>query len=415
MLMKKFTLKMLALAFVVFYIGNVKAQEWNISSESFNSLGDISETITVEGLTIYAASDKLVTVDENSKTLDEMEFTHRLKLGGSGTFSNEGAPVSRVLAFKVTGNTTITIAGMSSSSSADRELVIAVDSMNNEIGRFAAMGSPITKGVFNYVGGAASIYLFSPSSGVNLYYIKAEPTIPDLQEWNISNEAFNALGEIHDTVVVDGLTIYASTDKIVAIDENSKTLDEMEFTHRLKLGGSGTFGEDGMPVSRVLEFKVKGNSTITIIGMSSSGSADRELVIAADSMNNEIGRFAALGTPISKGVFNYEGDAAVIYLFSPSSGVNIYYIKTEPLTTALNQINSAKSVVNVYPNPASDKVYVDYNRPIQVGVYNIAGSLLKSKLIQSKYDYISIGDLQSGIYLIRSQNDNTFAKKLIKK
>jgi len=41
--------------------------------------------------------------------------------------------------------------------------------------------------------------------------------------------------------------------------------------------------------------------------------------------------------------------------------------------------------------------------------------LLKSKMIQSKYDYISIGDLQPGIYLIRSQNDNSFAKKLIKK
>jgi hypothetical protein len=399
----------------LFFFGNINGQEWNMSSESFNALGDIKETVTIEGLTIYAAADKLVTVDANNKSLEGIDYTHRLKLGGSGTFNDEGLPVARVLAFEVTGNTTITIIGMSSSGSADRELVIAADSMNNEIGRFAALGSPISKGEFNYVGDAATIYLFSPSSGVNLYYFKSEPTIPDVQEWNISSEAFNALGDISDTMVVEGLTIYAAPDKLVTVDSNNKTLGDMEFTHRIKLGGSGTFSEDGMPVSRVLEFKVKGNSTITIIGMSSSGSADRVLVIAADSMNNEIGRFAALGSPITKGEFDYTGGPATIYLFSPSSGVNLYYIKLEALATKINQVTSLRPSVNIYPNPATDKVYVDFNQPIQVGVYNIAGNLLKSKLIQSKSDYISITDLQPGMYIIRSQNDNAFAKKLIKK
>ena len=234
-------------------------------------------------------------------------------------------------------------------------------------------------------------------------------------EWNMSTDAFNALGEIAATTTVEGLTIHAFLDKTVVIDANGKTLDDMEFTHRLKLGGSGGFDDKGLPVSRVLSFDVTGNTTITVAAMSSSSSADRVLNIAVDSMNGTFAEFPAMGASLTKGVYSYLGGPAKILLYSPSSGVNVYYIKAEPLVTAINQVNIEKNEVNVYPNPATDKVYIDYNKPIQVALYNIAGSLLKSKLIQSKYDYISIGDLQPGMYLIRSQNDNAFAKKLIKR
>ena len=234
-------------------------------------------------------------------------------------------------------------------------------------------------------------------------------------EWNMSEPAFNALGDISTTATVEGLTIFAAADKLVSVDANDKELDDMTFTHRLKLGGSGGFDENGQPMNRVVSFDVTGNTKITIAAMSSSGSADRILNIATGHKDSILAEFPALGASLTKGVYDYVGEATKIFLYSPSSGVNIYYIKAEPLTTAIKQIPTVKVEVNVYPNPASDKVYVDYNQPIQVAVYNIAGSLLKSKLIQSKYDYISIGDLQPGVYLIRSQNDNTFAKKLIKK
>jgi len=412
--MKNFTLRLLFLALPFLCFVSANGQTWNISSDSFNSLGDIDSTVTVDGLTIYATPEKKVTVDENSKSLDGMDFTHRLKLGGSGTFDDDGAPVSRIIAFNVEGNTTITIMGMSSSSSSDRELIIAVDSMNNELGRFPALGSPISKGVFHYEGEAATIYLFSPNSGVNLHYIKAAPTVPDEQTWNISSESFNALGEMDSTVTVDGLTIYANSEKKVTVDENSKTIDDMEFTHRLKLGGSGAFGEDGMPLARVLAFQVPGSSKITVIGMSSSSSSDRVLIIAADSMNNEIGRFDALGSPISKGEFEYVGDKeATIYMFSESSGINLYYIKAEPLSTSIKPVYAGEESISVYPNPATDRVYFNISEPTRVGLYNLAGSLLKQKMIESQNDYMNVSDLSNGIYLLRSLDSNSFAKKLI--
>jgi hypothetical protein len=231
----------------------------------------------------------------------------------------------------------------------------------------------------------------------------------------MSTEAFNALGDISETKTVEGLTIYAAADKLVTVDANEKTLDDMAFTHRLKLGGSGGFDGEGLPLNRVLSFEVAGNTKVTVAAMSASSSADRVLNLSAGNKETVFGEMPVLGASLTKGVYDYVGGPTKILLYSPSSGVNVYYIKAEPLSTAINQITSEINEVNVYPNPATDKVYIDYNQPIQVAVYNMAGSLLKSKMIQSQYDYISISDLQSGMYLIRSQNDNTFAKKLIKK
>jgi hypothetical protein len=388
--------------------------EWNFSDANFNALGEITETTTVDGLTIYANSEKSVTIDENNKSLDGTDYTHRLKLGGSGAFDDSGMPTGRVLAFDVTGNTTITVIGMSSSSSADRELVIAVDSMNNELGRFPALGESISKGEFNYMGGAATIYLFSPSSGVNLYHVKTAPyaeELPDIQEWNISMDAFNGLGEMTETVTVEGLTIHANTEKSVTVDENNKSLGGMDFTHRLKFGGSGAFDEFGMPVARVVSFKVPGNSNITVMGMSSSSSADRELVIAAGTKDNEIARFPALGESISEGIYMYSGEATTIYMYSPSSGVNMYYIKAEKVATSA--ITYDAPAFKVYPNPAKDKIFVDVNEPTEIGVFSISGNLLIRRLVNSSMDFINVSGLPSGMYFVKSLKQGGNAQKII--
>lgn len=159
-----------------FYYKGVEpvAQEWNISDDAFNALGELAADTTVNGLTIYADDDKKVTIDDNNKSIGGMDFTWRLKLGGSARFT-DGVPSARVLAFDVTGNTMITVAAMSSSSSSDRELAIAAGSEDNIIATFPAMGASIGKKDYYYMGGPTTIYMYSPSSGVNVYYIKATP------------------------------------------------------------------------------------------------------------------------------------------------------------------------------------------------------------------------------------------------
>ena len=145
---------------------------WNISSDAFNALGVLTETTTVEGLTIYAADGNAIEVDANGKSLDGVDYTHRLKLNGGGNFS-EGAPASRVLAFNVSGDASITIMPMSASSSLDRILNVGT-AEDNILAEVPALKSELTATTVNYVGEATVIYLWSAGSGVNIYNIEVK-------------------------------------------------------------------------------------------------------------------------------------------------------------------------------------------------------------------------------------------------
>lgn len=256
------------------------------------------------------------------------------------------------------------------------------------------------------------MYIMSPNNGLAAFELTMGGEPGDVTQWNISNDQFNALGSMVATTEVDGLTIFAGAGKNVDVDANSKTLEEWEFTHRLKLGGAGGFDEAGQPLDRVVAFGVTGNSKITIALQSSSSSADRILNVAVGHKDSIIAEVSALGASISKGEVEYFGDSATIFLYSPSSGVNIYLIKVEPLTTSFKPIDN-KTAVRIYPNPATDKVFVNVKKPTQVAVFNLSGQMVKSRLVESASDYIDVSDLNSGLYIIKSQLNNEFTQKLI--
>lgn len=245
------------------------------------------------------------------------------------------------------------------------------------------------------------LFLLSVFIGVSTY----------AQEWNFSSATLSVLGSIAETKTVEGLTIYGASGATIDVDANNKSLDGMSFTHRLKFGGSGTFGEDGKPVSRVISFPVNGNTKITVMGMSSSSSADRNLIIAAGKKETEVGKFPALGASISKGEYTYTGVATTIYLFSPSSGVNLYYLKATALATGLNKQTVPE--FKVFPNPASGYISIGVNEPGEIGIYNIAGSLLKQQMISSSQNIVNISYLHSGIYFVKMMNNKSMTQKLI--
>ena len=139
--------------------------------------------------------------------------------------------------------------------------------------------------------------------------------------WNISDATFNSLGTISSTKTVDGLTIHASSSKNVVIDESAQEIDGLSFTHRLKFGGTGSSD------ARCLSFHVDGDCDIDIYLMSASGSADRTLNVDKGSFGSSLQQIPAYGSTISKGTVHYVGEATTIYLYSPSSGVNIYAIR----------------------------------------------------------------------------------------
>ncbi len=228
--MKKIYVLAIALLSVAFI--NAQNYDWNISGDAFNSLGKFEETQTVENLTMYAASEKALEVDANNKTLDEVDYTHRLKFGGTGAFDSEtGQPLNRVLAFDVNGNATITIMCMSSSSGSDRELTVAAGSNDNIIGTAIALGPELSASVIEYVGEATTIYMWSPNRGVNIYRIivEGEDTGVSIQNVDyspvVSTEYYNLSGVYEGTdfnALTSGLYI-----KVSVLENGSKTSEKV--------------------------------------------------------------------------------------------------------------------------------------------------------------------------------------------
>lgn len=189
---------LLAMAFVAGVL-TANAQEWNFSDFA---AGDIVETTTIEGLTIHASSAKKISIDGSKKSYEDYSFTQRLKFGGTGGFDEEtGEAVERVLSFPVNGNATITVIGTHASSTGDaRTLMITAGGKENEVGTMEVIPGEITKKEISYTGDATTIYVYSASSGINLYLLGVTEsgstgiTSADAEKQVVATEYYNVLG-----------------------------------------------------------------------------------------------------------------------------------------------------------------------------------------------------------------------------
>ncbi len=70
--------------------------------------------------------------------------------------------------------------------------------------------------------------------------------------------------------------------------------------------------------------------------------------------------------------------------------------------------------LNVYPNPTSNMVNIDYQMPIDaVSVFNLLGALVS---FQTNTNVIDISQLQTGIYVLKiDSNSNSILKRILKK
>lgn len=138
--------------------------------------------------------------------------------------------------------------------------------------------------------------------------------------WNASDYE---VGTYTTETVFGNVTLIASSR--TAIDENSKTIDEIAFTKRLKLGGTGSTS------SAALKFTTTEKSDITVYCASSSSTGTgRMLVLAtADSIINDTNE-----APLTAEKLVYSDvPAGTYYLYSSNSGINIYGIKIAYETT----------------------------------------------------------------------------------
>lgn len=157
-------------------------KEWNFSNWT---AGDLTENKTIDGLSVYAASDKnkKMVIDASKKTVDGVKYTQRFKFSGTGNVDNESS-LNRVISFEVTGPCDIYIVAAHAGTNAtdpSRPLVIASYTDNDftsltELDRITYNVGKPTSSTVKYTGTkTAKILIYSGNSGINLYDIKVTP------------------------------------------------------------------------------------------------------------------------------------------------------------------------------------------------------------------------------------------------
>lgn len=106
----------------------------------------------------------------------------------------------------------------------------------------------------------------------------------------------------------------------------------------------------------------------------------------------------------------------IVYLVydaaNPDNKVDIIVLAGQ--TANIDEINF--NLGQAYPNPASTQVHFDFkangNSPVNVVVYNLLGQEVKSQLVNTRQNRVTIAvdDLQAGIYFCRFSVDGTVLK-----
>ena len=185
----------------------------------------------------------------------------------------------------------------------------------------------------------------------------------NVTEWNFSN--WDAK-EYLETFTKDGLTLVVgsnSNGKVsgFTIDANTKTIDEVTYTQRLKTGGKGDFDNDGKPLLRVLTFQVSGPSNIYVAASTSNKTDSKVLTI--DVLENGAEKASNVGTinfaanEVKGETVTYNGKGGVIYMYQ-NGGLNYYDVKITPATstgiTSIEASAKADATFNLAGQQVSD-------------------------------------------------------------
>ena len=103
------------------------------------------------------------------------------------------------------------------------------------------------------------------------------------------------------------------------------------------------------------------------------------------------------------------------YLDQKNQGMSVRCLKDN--NTGIKDVDKKRKVIEIYPNPASDKVNIvnSTDKNLDMTIYNLAGLIIIQKLIISGNNEINVNDLPNGIYIIKVIGGNIlFEQKFVK-
>ena len=217
--------------------------------------------------------------------------------------------------------------------------------------------------------------------------VYAQTETGTVKEWNFSNWTE---GYLTENKTIDGLSVYATADKKMAIDGSNKTVDGVKYTQRLKFSGTGNVSNEST-LSRVISFEVTGPSDIYIVAAHGGKNSDasRPLVIASYTDNDftsltELDRITYnFGNPISSTVKYTGTKAAKILIYSGNSGINLYDIKVTPATSTSEKVTIGEAGFATYASVFA----VDYsNRTDGLEAYSVSYNSSSKELTYTKIE-----------------------------
>lgn len=126
------------------------------------------------------------------------------------------------------------------------------------------------------------------------------------------------------------------------------------------------------------------NYSKTLKGWAENSTMPTGRILGANNL-----KYGTAGQTYRNQLINNKGWTIEDDIFDASCTVNL----------AVEDINSDKSSVTVYPNPVSEKVFIKANQAIkEVTVYNISGQILSSQKAITEVDF---GKFSSGVYMIK--------------
>ena len=114
--------------------------------------------------------------------------------------------------------------------------------------------------------------------------------------------------------------------------------------------------------------------------------------IALDNSNN------IYSAGIFYGIIDFDFGTGTQNLTSMSS--NLYIAKWGNIATGFQAISSKNNSMTIFPNPATNYISIEKNKPASVSIFNTIGQEIFSKQIQTK-EIIDISPLENGIYIVR--------------
>ncbi len=116
--------------------------------------------------------------------------------------------------------------------------------------------------------------------------------------------------------------------------------------------------------------------------------------------------------------FNGQPQIASNYIVSIGNGVyTVSYTDTNGCTTNSNPFNMFSTSINskitfqVYPNPFTDEITINYPLNFNYTILDLKGSVLKT----GKSNKINLKDLSSGNYILQIESGNEIFRRIITK